>query len=79
MLVGGVPVGGGGGSGVNFINILSKTFTSTDPKSTKSSCQYPFAILGSAHMKAVSKMLMKLTGWVEKVSQIICMISNSKF
>jgi hypothetical protein len=49
-------------SGVDFTNILPEAFTSKDPKSVKiqSIYQYLFALLGSAHVKAARKMLMKL-------------------
>jgi len=49
--------------GLDFINILRKAFLYADPKSIKiqPSCQYLFSILGSAHVEAVCKMLMKLT------------------
>jgi len=48
---------------VNFINVLCTAFMSADPKSVKiqSSCQYLFALLGSTCLKALSKILMKLT------------------
>jgi len=46
-----------------FNNVLPAAFICTDPKSVKirSSCQYLFALLGSAHTKALCTMLMKLT------------------
>jgi len=50
-------------TGVNFIKILREAFTHTDSKSIKFqlSCQYLFMLLGSAFVKALQKMLMKLT------------------
>ncbi len=50
-------------SGVNFINILFIAYWRADPKSVKiqSSCQYLFVLLGSVHLKAACKMLMKST------------------
>jgi len=49
-------------SGVNFTYFLQAAFTHKDPKSIKiqSSCQYLFALLGSAHVEASHKMLVKL-------------------
>jgi len=49
--------------GVNFINFLLAAFKSADLKSKTFllSCQYLFTLLGSAHVTAVQKMLMKLT------------------
>jgi hypothetical protein len=49
--------------GINFTYILRAAFTFEDPKFAKiqSSHQYLFALLGSPHVKAVCKMLMKLT------------------
>jgi len=48
---------------VNFTNALSAAFTITDPKSAKrQSChQCLFTLLGPVQVKALSKMLMKLT------------------
>ena len=42
---------------------LREAFVRTDPKNIKikSSCHYLFVLLGSAHVKALHKMLMKLT------------------
>jgi len=50
-------------SGVNFIHVLRAAFMFEDPKIVKiQSCrQYLFALLGSARVKAVNKMLIKLT------------------
>jgi len=45
--------------GVNFINILQAAFTRADPKSAKNTVF--FALLGSAHVKAASEVLVKLT------------------
>ncbi len=49
--------------GVNCINIIRATFTSTDPESTKKTVKLSvfFVLSGSAHIKFASKMLMKLT------------------
>jgi len=51
--------------GPGFISptCLLATFLCVDPKSAKiqSSSLYPFALLGSAQVKAAGKMLMKLT------------------
>jgi len=48
--------------GVNFIIILLAAFACADPKSAKKTYNLTvfFAILGSAHVKAACKMLMKL-------------------
>ncbi len=50
-------------SEVNFTNILCAAFTRADPKSAKrhSSHQYLFVLLGSWHVKAYHKTLVKLT------------------
>ncbi len=52
-----------GTPGLNFVNILRSTFRRADSESVKVqlSCQYHFMFLGSAHIKAGHKMLMKLT------------------
>jgi len=50
--------------GVNFINVLSTTFTLGDPKSVKKiqlSHKYLFTHSGSASVKAVHRMLVKLS------------------
>jgi hypothetical protein len=51
--------------GVNFTNILRTAFSFVDPESVKNtvqlSHQYLFTLLGSAHVKAVHRMLMKLS------------------
>jgi len=59
-------------SSVNFINILLKAFTGTDCKSVKiqSSCQYLFALLGSARVKDASELLMKSPPNVLKVFNV---------
>ncbi len=48
---------------INFTNTLSAAFTCTDPKSAKKTVSLTvfFAILGSAHVKAARKMLVKWT------------------
>jgi len=48
--------------GVDLANISQTAFTCADPKSTKkqSSHQCLFALLGSAHVKAARKTLVKL-------------------
>jgi len=48
---------------VHFINILRAAFTHIDPESAKKSVNWTviFAPLGSAHVKAARRMLMKLT------------------
>jgi len=53
--------------GVNFINILRKALACKDPKSAKKTDGLTvfFALLGSAHIKAFCKMLMKLTPGVK--------------
>jgi hypothetical protein len=53
---------------VNFINVLCTAFALVDPESvrTQSSCQYLFTLLGSTHIKAVRRMLMKSTPRREK-------------
>jgi len=50
-------------SRVDFINVLRTTFAPVTPQSvrTHSSCQYLFKLSGSMSIKAVSRMLMKLT------------------
>jgi hypothetical protein len=50
-------------SGVNFINVPLAALPRTDPESVKFqlSRQYLFTLLGSVHVKALSKTLMKLT------------------
>jgi len=52
-----------GEAGVNFTNILCKAFMCPDPKSTKRTddLNVIFALFGSALLKAVHKMLVKLT------------------
>jgi len=49
--------------GVNFIKILRVTFTSADPQSAKKTVNLSvfFELSGSAHAKAASRTLMKLT------------------
>jgi len=58
-----MAVGNNACFGLNFINVLLPAFTLTDPKSvrTQSSRQYLFTLLGSAHIKAIRRALMKLT------------------
>jgi len=48
--------------GVNFINILIKAFKQADHKSAKNTVKLSvsFTLLGSAHIKAACKMLVKL-------------------
>jgi len=50
-------------SGVNFINILLEALMRADPKRAKNTVKPSIfsALLGSAHVKALSKMLLKLT------------------
>ncbi len=52
-----------GSPGVSFINFLRADFVYADPKSTKKTNNLTvfFALSGSARVKAVSRMLMKLT------------------
>ncbi len=45
---------------VDFANILCEAFTCADPKSAKNLSVF-FALLGSAHEKTLSKMLVKST------------------
>ncbi len=49
--------------GVNFIKVLRAAFVRADPKSVKRYWQlnWIFTLLGSAHVKAALRMLMKLT------------------
>jgi len=49
--------------GVNYINVQSTAFTPVDPESAKIqlSHQYLFTLSGSTSVKAVHRMLMKLT------------------
>jgi len=50
-------------SEINFTNVLRNAFTRADPKSAKKADGLTvfFALLGSVHVQAVRKMLMKLT------------------
>jgi hypothetical protein len=51
-------------SSVNFTNVLQATFMLVDPKwvkNTGKSSVYLFTLLGSARVKAVHRMLMKLS------------------
>jgi len=50
-------------TGVNFINVLPASFARKDPESATKTENLTvfFALLGSAHIKAAHKMLMKLT------------------
>jgi len=50
-------------AGVNFINVLCTAFTLVDPKSVKKigNLTVFFMLLGSARVKAVHRMLVKLT------------------
>jgi hypothetical protein len=50
-------------SGLNFINFLRTAFTSADPKSIKKTVKFSifFTLLGSARVKAVHRLLMRLT------------------
>jgi len=45
--------------GVNFTNIIHEVFTQADPKNTKNTVKF-FALLGSVHVKAAPKILVKL-------------------
>jgi len=58
-------------SGVNFTNILRTAFTNADPKSRKKTDGLTvfFALLGSAHIKAAHKMLVKSTQGGEEEQQ----------
>jgi len=49
--------------GVYFINILRAAFTNTDPENAKKTDNFTvfFALLGSTRVKALCKMLVKLT------------------
>jgi len=51
--------------GVNFINIIHTAFTRADPKSVKKTVIF-FTLLGSTSIKAVLRMLMKLTAAIVK-------------
>jgi len=56
-------------AGVDFTHILRAAFTHADPKSTKIQSSHPclFSLLGSVHIKAACKMLVKSTPeWVKK-------------
>ncbi len=46
---------------VNFTNILQATFTRADPQKKTAKLSVFFALSGSAHLKASSRKLMKLT------------------
>jgi len=52
-----------GKAGLNFINVLHTAFTLTDPKSVKKTLKLSifFMLLGSTSVKAVRRMLMKLS------------------
>jgi len=52
--------------GVNFINVLQAAFTCTDPESAKR--QSNQQLWGPASIKAVRKMLMKLTRLISLVA-----------
>ena len=56
-------MGGGTVTGVNFINVLRAVFTPVDPKSVRKidNLIVFFTLLGSASIKAVRRMLMKLS------------------
>jgi len=53
--------------GAHFINVLLTAFTPVAPQSvrTQSSCQNLFTLLGSTHIKAVHRTLMKSTPGVD--------------
>jgi hypothetical protein len=59
-------------SGINFTNILHKAFTSTDNKSTKKTDSLTefIAVLGSAHIKAAHKMLVKSAPGVNFINSL---------
>jgi hypothetical protein len=61
-------------SGVNFIIVLRTAFTLIDPKSVKKIDKLTafFTLLGSAHVKAVSRMLVKLTPDLKRAKNIFC-------
>jgi len=64
-------------TGVDFTNILHKTFKCVDPKSViKTDCS--FTLLGSGHVKAVHKMLVKLTPGGDPIG-LPCTVSSSIF
>jgi len=52
-----------GRTGLNFINVLWTAFTSANSRSVKKTVKFLifFTLLGSTSIKAVQKMLMKLT------------------
>jgi len=56
--------------GVNFINVILAAFTRANPESVQiqSSRQYHLRLLGSAHIKAVYRMLMKLSPGVNFIN-----------
>jgi len=56
-------------SGVNFINILCTAFTFVDPKKIDNRIVF-FTLLGSACVKAVSGMLMKLSPGVRYLDDV---------
>jgi hypothetical protein len=66
--------------GVNFTNktYLCAAFTPVAPQSvrTQSSCQYLFTLLGSTSVKAVRRMLMKLSLGV-KIYSLLALIANA--
>jgi len=59
---------------VNFTNILLEAFTCADPKTTKKndSLTVFFVLLESAHVKASSKMLVKLTHYLSHIWRETC-------
>jgi len=58
---------------VNFINVLGTAFTPVAPQSlsTQSSYQYLFTLLGSTSVKAVRRMLMKMSPCVNFIN-VLC-------
>ncbi len=72
--------------GVNFINVICAAFTCADPESIKFFDNLTIILmhLGSAHVKAAHKMLMKLTPefvkmkFYVKVILILKVLVNSK-
>ena len=68
-------------SGVNFTNVLWAAFALVDPKSAKKTVKLSsfFALLGSAHVKAARRMLVKLTPGINFTNQNVLLTFMLKF
>jgi len=58
----------------DFTNIFTCIFYafSSQKHKSQSSCQYLFSLLGSAHVKAVRRTLMKLSPWFNFINMLTC-------